>query len=543
MRVDRFRFKFPSRGRSSLLLSAAAAAAFTAAASSTSGESASLAADGIIRSSRAISTIAFVVADYKYSLRGLPRDSEDYLFKLSEVHLRSAKKLLKLCEANGGFYVKAGQFVSSLRQVPKEYTSTLSCLQDKATPYNFADIKVVIERNLGKDLTTLFLAFDEQPVAAASIAQVHHGVLNNKQEVAIKVQYPGLEQRMKIDIMTMAILSKSISKVFPEFRFERVLRQFQQTMSLELDFLQEANNSQRVATYFRKNKAVKVPIVFRVGTDLTTPQVLTMEFCYGQKVDDLDYLQEVGINPAKVAKTLMELFAEMIFVHGFVHGDPHPGNILVSSQGNGRFNLVLLDHGIYRELDEEFRVDYCQLWRALIMLDSRKILDLGEKFGVGKYSKYFPVIFTGRTIESKSALGIQMSKEESKHLKDELRYLTLEDLTSFMDSLPPDFLVILRTDGLLRSIIGKLGVGRHVRLLAYAKHALYGVEKQHGSKGFVKNTFSRIRINITYLYLKLLLESMGLLSQINDTRHAVVNKLKDLVHGILQFFHISMFVL
>ncbi|KAJ3697431.1 hypothetical protein LUZ61_001136 [Rhynchospora tenuis] len=533
------RFKFPSKGRAPLLLSAAAAAALTAtAAASTSAESVTLAADGIVRSSRAISTIAFVVADYKYSLRGLARDSEDYQFKLSEVHLRSAKKLLKLCEANGGFYVKAGQFVSSLRQVPKEYTSTLSCLQDKATPYNFEDIKKVIEKNLGRDLSILFLAFDERPIAAASIAQVHHGVLKNKQEVAIKVQYPGLEQRMKIDIMTMAILSKSISKIFPDFRFERVLYQFQRTMSLELDFIQEANNSQRVATYFRKNNAVKIPLVFR---DLTTPQVLIMEFCHGQKVDDLDYMREMGISPVKVANTLMELFAEMIFVHGFVHGDPHPGNILVSSQGNGRFNLVLLDHGIYRELDEKFRLDYCQLWKALIMLDSRKILDLGEKFGVGKYAKYFPVIFTGRTIESKSALGVQMTKEERNHLKDELRYLKLEDITSFMDSLPPDFLVILRTDGLLRSIIGKLGVGRHVRLLAYAKHALRGLEKQDESKGFLKNTSSQIRINITYLHLRLLLESMTLILQLNNMRHAVVNKLKDLVRGILHLFHINMF--
>ncbi|KAJ4791081.1 Protein kinase superfamily protein [Rhynchospora pubera] len=534
------RFKFPSKGRAPLLLSAAVAAALTTAAATTTGDSVTLAADGIVRSSRAISTIAFVVADYKYSLHGLARDSEDYPFKQSEVHLRSAKKLLKLCEANGGFYVKAGQFVSSLRQVPKEYTSTLSCLQDKATPYNFEDIKMVIEKNLGRDLSTLFLAFDERPIAAASIAQVHHGVLKNKQEVAIKVQYPGLEQRMKIDIMTMAVLSKSISKIFPDFRFERVLHQFQRTMSLELDFIQEANNSQRVATYFRKNKAVKIPLVFR---DLTTPQVLTMEFCHGHKVDDLDYMREMGISPVKVANTLMELFAEMIFVHGFVHGDPHPGNILVSSQGNGRFNLVLLDHGIYRELDEKFRLDYCQLWKALIMLDSRKVLDLGEKFGVGKYAKYFPVIFTGRTIESKSALGVQMTKEERNHLKDELRYLRLEDITSFMDSLPPDFLVILRTDGLLRSIIGKLGVGRHVCLLAYAKHALCGLEKQHNSKGFLKNTTSQIRINITYLHLRLLLGSMALISQLNDTRHTVINKLKDLVCGILHLFHINMFTL
>ncbi|BAT14415.1 Os11g0549686, partial [Oryza sativa Japonica Group] len=285
---------------------------------------------------------------------------------------------------------------STIRQVPKEYSSTLSCLQDQATPCNFQDIKIVIEQKLGKDLHSIFLEFDEHPIAAASIAQVHRGRLNNNQEVAVKVQYPGLERRMKIDIMTMSFLSKSVSWIFPDYRFEKLLTEFERTMSMELDFTQEAKNSERTASCFRKNNVVKVPCVF---WELTSKEVLTMEFCSGYKVDNLDSLRKADISPTKVAETLIELFGEMIFVHGFVHGDPHPGNILVSPQGQGKFSLVLLDHGIYKELDQKFRLDYCQLWKALILLDSQKILELGEQFGVGKYAKYFPVIFTGRTIE------------------------------------------------------------------------------------------------------------------------------------------------
>ncbi|XP_048562479.1 aarF domain-containing protein kinase 1 isoform X5 [Triticum urartu] len=315
--------------------------------------------------------------------------------QITGVHLRSAKKLLRLCEVNRGFYVKAGQFVSSLRQVPKEYISTLSCLQDQATPCKYQDIKIVIEQNFGKDLHDIFLEFDEHPIAAASIAQVHRGRLNNNQEVAVKVQYPGLERRMKLDIMTMSLLSKYVSLIFPDYRFEKILLEFERTMSMELDFTQEAKNSERTARCFRKNDVVKIPHVF---WELTTKEVLTMEFCTGHKVDDLDFLRKADISPTKVAKALIELFGEMIFIHGFVHGDPHPGNILVSPRGQGRFSLVLLDHGIYKELDPKFRLDYCKLWKALISLDVPKILELGEQFGVGKYAKYFPLIFTGRTI-------------------------------------------------------------------------------------------------------------------------------------------------
>ncbi|XP_062197246.1 uncharacterized protein LOC133900129 isoform X2 [Phragmites australis] len=522
------------RRRAPLLLAAAAAGTALAAASvaSPSGDGRSVASalhHGVARSSRAVYTIGFVVADYKYSLRGLAPGSAEYRVKLSEVHLRSAKKLLTLCEVNGGFYVKAGQYASSLRQVPKEYSSALSCLQDQATPSMFQDIKVVIEQNFGKGLHDIFLEFDEHPIAAASIAQVHQGRLHNNQEVAVKVQYPGLEQRMKIDIMTMSFLSKSISWIFPDYRFDRILVEFERSMSVELDFTLEAKNSERTASCFRKNSLVKVPYVF---WELTTREVLTMEFCYGHKVNDLDFLRRADISPTKVAKALIELFGEMIFVHGFVHGDPHPGNILVSPQGHGKFSLVLLDHGIYRELDQKFRLDYCQLWKALILLDAKKILELGEQFGVGKYAKYFPVIFTGRTIE-RSALGTQMSGEEQRRLKEDLSSLGMDDISSFMESLPPDFYVILRTDGLLRSILGNLGAPRHVRLLTYAKCAIHGLEKQPKMEsGTINHMFLQAKTNISYLHLRLLLEVAGLLAKVNDVRHQVMNKLRRMLQEI-----------
>ncbi|CAJ2647212.1 unnamed protein product [Trifolium pratense] len=116
-------------------------------------------------------------------------------------------------------------------------------------------------------------------------------------------------------------------------------------------------------------------------------------------IEDLDFLNEIGVDPEKVAKSLIELFAEMLFVHGYIHGDPHPDNVLVSPEGHNGFSLVLLDHAVYRELDEEFRKDFCQLWEALILKDSKKTMWLGEQFGAGKYSRYLPIIFTGTTIE------------------------------------------------------------------------------------------------------------------------------------------------
>ncbi|XP_057970833.1 uncharacterized protein LOC131159719 isoform X2 [Malania oleifera] len=491
--------------------------------------------NGVLRSSRAIFTIASNVIDYQYSLHGLPPYSDEYSCKLSEVHLRSAKRILKLCEANKGFYVKAGQFVAALRQVPREYSSTLSSLQDQAIPCHFKAIKEVLISNLGQDLSDIFLSFDEQPIAAASIAQVHRGLLQDQQEVAIKVQYPGLEQQMKLDTTIMSFLSKSVAWLFPECRFEWVVSEFAKAISLELDFVQEAKNSERTAKNFIDNNLIRVPLVV---WDLTTKQVLTMQFCKGHKVDDLRTLKEMGINPIQVAKALMEVFAEMIFVHGFLHGDPHPGNILVSPEGQHGFTLVILDHGIYKQLDEGFRLDYCRLWNAMILLDTSKIQHVGEQFGAGKYSRYFPLIFTGRAIDSKSTIGRGMSVEEKRNLKKELKSLKMEDLSLFMESLPPDLLTILRTDGLLRSVIAKLGAPQRVRLLAYAKYALYGLSpKSHPESDFtVKVVFFSLKRDMNYLGLRVLLEVLELLSWMEECRNILYRRLKRMFVSAAHFF-------
>ncbi|XP_031391821.1 aarF domain-containing protein kinase 1 isoform X2 [Punica granatum] len=482
--------------------------------------------DAVVRSSRAISTVAVTLVDYKYSLHGLPKGSDEYRHELSEVHMRSARRLLRLCEANKGFYIKAGQFVAALGQAPKEYVSTLSSLQDKAVPCDYVAIREVLVSNFGQDLSEIFHSFGEQPIAAASIAQVHRATLKDHQEVAVKVQYPGLERQRKLDMMTMHVLSHCVTWLFPEYRFVSLVLEFSKAVSMELDFIQEARNSERTAKNISKD-VITVPKVF---WELTTKQVLTMQFCKGQRVDDVDFLRKMGIDPTKVAKALVEVFAEMILVHGFVHGDPHPGNILVSPTDRGGFTIVLLDHGIYKQLDDEFRRNYCQLWKALILQDSEKIQQLGEQFGVGEYSRYFPVIFTGRTVDSKSALGKGMTVKERKELKKELKTLRMEDISSFLESLSPDFLMILRVDGLLRSINRKLGAPQRVRLLTYAKFALYGLStrpnRDHESQTGVSVLFSTLNRSIAYFRLRLVLEVLELLSWIKRLRQSSILWLK-----------------
>ncbi|TYK28240.1 putative aarF domain-containing protein kinase 1 isoform X1 [Cucumis melo var. makuwa] len=287
---------------------------------------------------------------------------------------------------------------------------------------------------------------------------------------------------------------------------------------LRQNFLQEARNAERTAENFKNNNLVKIPRVYWVPEMVfafTSFGFFEMRLdVYSAMVDDIEFMKQSGIDPSKVAKALVEVFAEMVFVHGFLHGDPHPGNILVSLDNLNGFTLVLLDHGIYKQLDAEFRLHYCQLWKAMITLDTNKILQLGEWFGVPKYSKYFPLIFTGRSFDSTSALGMGMSNEERRNLKQELKLLKMEDISSFMESLPSDFLAVLRTDGLLRSITRKLGVPQRLRILTYAKFALHGSSPKlnPATDPIVKVAYFRLKTSLSYLHLRLFLVGAEALS-------------------------------
>ncbi|KAH6559625.1 hypothetical protein KP509_1Z001000 [Ceratopteris richardii] len=255
-----------------------------------------------------------------------------------------------------------------------------------------------------------------------------------------------------------------------------------------------------------------------------------MEFIHGCKIDDVKSLQTAGVDLLKVARSLVEVFAQMIFVHGCVHGDPHPGNILVNNQ-NRHFQIVLLDHGLYRELDESFRMDFCNLWKALVLGDALEAQRVGERIGAGKFFRFLPVIFMGRTMESTSGLGEGMSIEERRKLRDEVRLLTLGDVSQFMEGLPRDLLIVFRIDGLLRSIISKLGAQPRVRLLANAKAAVSGLSHRR-LDGSDRVTFRIPEINLLQIHLRL--ELLEMQYRIKDLYRSFLNLLQRLFKSFPQ---------
>lgn len=527
------------------LLTTFSAASFAAFSASASHHDAStnplelfiVASHGLLRSSRAIYTFTANSLDYKYSLRGYNYKSDEYYEVRSMVHNRAASRILKLCEANKGFYVKAGQFLASLQHMPKEYISILSALQDQALPCAFEVVERVLKEEFGNNVMDMYLEFDKQPVAAASIAQVHRACLKDGREVAVKIQYPRLQQQFRIDIATMDILSQALAWLFPDYQFQWIVPVFEKNAKKELDFVEEARNAEKTASFFERNNCVKIPSIF---WHISSHRVLTMEFVHGCKIDDIEALQTAGVNPQKVARVFLEVFAQMIFLHGRVHGDPHPGNILIHHEGvagDGKFQLVLLDHGLYRELDEDVRSDFCHLWKALVLADLVEAKRIGERLGAGKYFKFLPVIFMGRTLESTSGLGESMSIEEKRELRDELRLLTFGDVSQFMEGLPRDLLIILRTDGLLRSIVSKLGAQPRMRLLINAKYAISGLSRGKAKEAGTNwmHGASHVKSQLNFANLRLRLGILEMQYKVKDLYATLVYLLRKLSKRLPQW--------
>lgn len=290
-------------------------------------------------------------------------DEAELEARQSEVHTQVATRLLRMAQSSGGLYVKLGQHVSTLKYiVPDEYTTTLKQLQDRACVSPWPDVKAQLERDLGGPLERSFQSFEQRPFAHASIAQVHRAVTLSGRPVAVKVQHPGIDKQQVTDIHLLRWASEVIGWIWEDHAYAWLFPEFEDTVAMELDFVQEATNGERTKQMVQRIPRVTVP---EVVLELTSEKMLTMEFIEGCRVDDLAELNKHKIDPKQVAAAVLQAHTELLFVQGFFNVDPHPGNIIIRprpDKGTGEFDVVLIDHGMYRRLEPVFRRAYCSLW-------------------------------------------------------------------------------------------------------------------------------------------------------------------------------------
>ncbi|KAM7156553.1 aarF domain-containing protein kinase 1 isoform 2-T4 [Molossus nigricans] len=387
---------------------------------------------GAVRVGRAVATTAVITYDYLTTLRSVPYGSEDYLQLLSEVHLRSARRLCELCCANRGTFIKVGQHLAALDYLlPQEYTSTLK-------------------------IHDLFVSFDDTPLGAASLAQVHKAVLHDGRTVAVKVQHPKVQVQSSKDILLMEVLVLAIKQLFPDFEFVWLVDEAKKNLPLELDFLNEGRNAEKVAQMLKHFDFLKVPQIY---WELSTKRVLLMEFLDGGQVNDKDYMERNKIDVNEISRHLGKVYSEMVFVNGFVHCDPHPGNVLVRKHPDtGKAEIVLLDHGLYQVLTEEFRLDYCHLWQSLIWTDMESVKKYSQRLGAGDLYPLLACMLTARSWSSVNR-GISQAPvtatEDSEIRNNAATYLP--QISQLLNHVPRPMLLIFKTNDLLRGIETTLG--------------------------------------------------------------------------------------
>lgn len=426
-------------------------------------------------------------------------------------------------EKNGGIFIKLGQHLSAMNYLlPTEWTTTFIPLQDKCPVSSYESIEQMFKRDTGEDLSDYFSEFKREPIGAASLAQVHLATIKETgQKVAVKVQHPKLAQWAPLDLALTRYTFTTLKRFFPEYDLEWLSKEMDLSLPLELDFQCEAENAMRTKAYFAEFP--HLPLV--IPTVIWAKQrILVMACEAGSRLDDLDYLDSNGIDRDEVSTTLAHVFNEMIFGEGApLHCDPHGGNIAIrkndSRRSGANFDVILYDHGLYRDIPTDLRRSYAKMWLAVIDGDMER-MKKHTKDVAGITDEQFPLFasaITGRDYSVlKSSIMKPKSEDEKKTMGTALQEGLIEDLIQMLGQVPRVILLILKTNDLTRSLDESLhtrqGPIRNFLILArYCMRTVFNEQleqiRQRGSYFWPPNTLRLLAASLGFLRVEVKLKA------------------------------------
>lgn len=402
-------------------------------------------------------------------------------------------------EKNGSVFIKLGQHLSSLNYLlPNEWCETFVPLQDKCPVTSYESIQEMVKHDTGHELEEYFQEFEEKPIGAASLAQVHIAkVKGTGERVAVKVQHPNLDEWAPLDLALTRFTFATLKRVFPEYDLTWLAEEMEVSLPQELDFHREAQNAIRSKNYFAELKPALPVIIPRVVW--ARRRILVMEYITGHRPDDLEYLDSHHIDRDEVSAALARIFNEMIFgANAPVHCDPHGGNIAIRhrperGRKKNNFDVILYDHGLYRDIPMDLRRGYAKMWLSVLQFDEAGMQKYAKEVA-GVDEEKFPLFasaITGRDYSVlKSEQGVVMPRNtaEKRTISDALGDGLLSQLVQLLGQVPRVLLLILKTNDLTRSLDEGLrtrqGSVRTFLILArYASRTVYeeALENIHGS--------------------------------------------------------------
>ena len=476
-------------------------------------------------------------------------DAEEQQKELKACHQRCADRTLKVMQKNGGIFIKLGQHLVSHLPcllyvncthakpysksamnylLPIEWTKTFIPLQDQCPVSPFDSIEKMYKDDTGEEILEYFSAFEPEPIGAASLAQVHMATIRETgAKVAVKVQHPDLEQWAPLDLALTRHTFGTLKKFFPEYDLEWLSAEMEVSLPKELDFEEEARNAMRMKKYFGE----KVPDLPLVIPDVVwaKKRILVMACESGCRPDDLEYLDKNHIDRDEVSATLARIFNEMIFGDGApLHCDPHGGNIAIrknesrSSLGRGpNFDVIIYDHGLYRDIELPLRRSYAKMWLAVIDGDMDRMKKYAKEVANIEEEDFplFASAITGRDYSIVSREGSIMktrTKDEEKTMSGALQEGLIVDLVKMLSRVPSIILLILKTNDLTRSLDENLqtrqGPIRSFMILArYCTRTVFHEQleaiRNRGSPFWPPNTFRVVAAWVSYMRVEAKLEA------------------------------------
>ncbi len=324
---------------------------------------------------RAYTTTFFVIASYLWLAirsRVFGRAWRDT--RIADVHTRNARRVYATILRLQGLFIKVGQLLSIMANfLPAEFRVELEALQDQVPPRPYSEIAERLQQELG-DRMSRIASLEREPMASASLGQVHAARLVDGRRVAVKVQHRDIDRIVRLDLRTIRRILAIVQWFVPLEGLDAYYHQIKELLAQELDFALEADNIERIAKNFVVQERVVFPEPVR---ELCTKRVLTSTFVEGVKVNDCAALDALGVDKREVAERLVRLYCQMIFVDGVYHADPHPGNVLVRKDGA----IVLLDFGAVAELSPHMREGIPEFLEGVLRRDTDRLVKSMRKMG------------------------------------------------------------------------------------------------------------------------------------------------------------------
>lgn len=375
-----------------------------------------------------------------------------------------AREFRLLAVEMGGVLIKLGQFASARVDIlPEEVTDELAGLQDEVPAEDFAAIKSVIEAEFKRPLPALFVHFEPCAVAAASLGQVHRAVLPDGRRAAVKVQRPGIEELVQVDLMAVHTAIRWLKRYPPIRRradLDALFAEFSRTLWEELDYIAEGHNAERFAENFADSPGVLVPKVY---WSHTTQRVLTLEDVESIKISDHAAIQAAGIPLTAVARRVFRTYLQQVFEDGFFHADPHPGNLFVHPLGDDEerprpFQLTFVDFGMVGRITLEMRAQLREAAIGIGTRDPHRVVQAADRLGFFLPGADLALIEQAVRKVFERYWGLSMGELRQLEMS-EFREFILEFrqlLLSMPFQIPRDFIFLGRALGILSGLATSL---------------------------------------------------------------------------------------